>query len=257
MVEKAIIGGTGVYDAGGKSCTKIVETEYGKVELNIVKSGMEEIAFLARHGKDHSSPPHLINYRANMKALSKIGVKYIYATAAVGSCNKDYGLGDVVIIRDFLDFTKARPVTFYDGGEAGVKHTDMSDPYCKSLRERFRLAAKDVGIDIKGDAVYTCTEGPRFETAAEIKMYSMLGGDVVGMTNVPEVVLAKELKMCYSAVGIITNWCTGFKGEEITLHDIQGALGDNKERITRGFLEAFKYPLTKENCMCDNAIIEL
>lgn len=257
MIEKAIIGGTGVYDAGTNSYVKIVETKYGSVELNVVEYNGSEIAFLARHGKDHSTPPHLINYRANMMALKKVGVKYIYSTAAVGSCNEHYAPGDVVIINDFLDFTKLRPVTFFEGGKDPVKHTDMSDPYCKNLRKLFSEIAPKYDIAIKGNAVYTCTEGPRFETGAEIKYYNKIGGDVVGMTNVPEVVLAKELGMCYSTIGIITNWCTGFKGEEITLHDIQGALVSNKDKITKAFMEILSSDLSQENCMCTKAVIQL
>lgn len=255
-MEKAIIGGTGVYDAGSSSFKKTVKTKYGEVELDILKIQGEEIVFLARHGKDHSVPPHLINYRANMRALKEIGVKYIYATAAVGSCNENYGPGDVVIIKDFLDFTKSRPVTFFEGGKEPVKHVDMSDPYCRNLREKFISISKNEGLDIKGEAVYVCTEGPRFETAQEIKMFKKLGGDVVGMTNVPEVVLAKELGICYSTIGIISNWCTGMVGN-IALHDIQETIEGNKEKITEVFIKIFQEDLTEDNCNCTNSIIEL
>lgn len=255
-MDKAIIGGTGIYDIGEGSYSKIVDTKYGKVEVDIVNINGEEIAFLARHGKKHSLPPHLINYRANMKALEQLGVKYIYATAAVGSCNESYSPGDVVVIKNFIDFTKSRPATYFEGGDEPVKHTDMGDPYCRNLRNKFYEVAKIEEIDVKGDAVYICTEGPRFETEYEIKMYKTLGGDVVGMTNVPEVVLAKELGMCYATIGIITNWCTGIKGE-ITIHDIQGTLSNNKDRITRAFLRVFSNELDQKHCNCDNAIIEL
>ena len=255
-MKKAIIGGTGIYDIGEGSYSKIVNTKYGDVEVDIVNINGEEIVFLARHGKNHSAPPHLINYRANMKALEELGVKYVYASAAVGSCNENYAPGDVVVIKNFMDFTKVRPITFFEGGDEPVKHTDMGDPYCKNLRNKFYEAAKHESIDIKGEGVYVCTEGPRFETEYEIKMYKNLGGDVVGMTNVPEVVLAKELGMCYSAIGIITNWCTGIKGE-ITLHDIQGTLSKNKEYISRTFLRVFSGNLNQQECNCKNAIIEL
>lgn len=253
---KAIIGGTGIYDAGHNTTVKKVKTKYGEVELDIINIDGEDIVFLARHGKGHSVPPHLINYRANMMALKELGVKYVYATAAVGSCNENYAPGDVVLIEDFIDFTKSRPVTFFEGGNEPVRHVDMGDPYCKNMREKFYKTSKEYNLEIKGDAVYVCTEGPRFETAAEIKMYKSLGGDVVGMTNVPEVVLAKELGMCYSTIGIITNWCTGISGE-IALHDIQGAMNRNKEKITEIFIEIFKQGLNQQNCNCNNSIIEL
>lgn len=255
-MEKAIIGGTGVYDAGSISEKRLVNTKYGEVEVDILNINGEEIVFLARHGKEHSVPPHLINYRANIMALKQLGIKYIYATAAVGSCNENYEPGDIVIIKDFIDFTKLRPMTFFEGKDEPVKHVDMSEPYCKKLREKFYLTARDIGLDIKGEAVYVCTEGPRFETQYEIKMYKNLEGDVVGMTNVPEVVLAKELGICYGVVGIITNWCTGIKGE-IAIHDIQGALEKSKAKITEGFIKVFSSDLNQENCKCNNSIIEL
>lgn len=256
-MEKAIIGGTGVYDVCGKSVSKIIQTEYGEASVDIVEINGEEVVFLARHGKGHAAPPHLVNYRANMMALKKLGIKYIYATAAVGSCNEKYLPGDVVIIKDFMDFTKSRPITFYEGGETGVVHTDMSEPYCRSLIGKFYDAADDFSIDIKGEGVYVCTEGPRFETASEIRMYMQLGGDVVGMTNVPEVVLAKELGMCYAAVGIITNWCTGVKGEDIALHDIQGAMEKNKEKITNTFIKIFAGELNQGGCRCCSSTMKL
>lgn len=257
MIKKAIIGGTGIYDMGQDARCEIVETKYGKVEIDIVNVDGENIAFLARHGKNHSFPPHLVNYRANMKALKKLGVKFIYATVAVGSCNENFTPGDVVVIKNFIDFTKNRPLTFYGGGEEGVKHTDMSDPYCSNLRGIFYEEAKKNCIEIMGDAVYVCTEGPRFETEYEIKMFIQVGGDVVGMTNVPEVVLAKELGMCYSAVGIITNWCTGVKKGAIELHDIEGSVTKNKALLTRTFLQTLRGELHQNNCNCDKAIIEL
>lgn len=258
-MKKAIIGGTGVYgvSVSTNSYPKTVVTEYGDAYVDIVEINGEEIVFLARHGKGHSVPPHLINYRANMKALSQLGVKHIYSTVAVGSCNEKYAPGDVVVINDFIDFTKVRPITFYEGGEAGVIHTDMSEPYCRNLRNKFYEVAQQLDIDIKGEGVYLCTEGPRFETKSEIKMYKSLGGDVIGMTNVPEVVLAKELGMCYSAVGIVTNWCTGIKGEDIILHDIQSSMNKNKEKITNAFIQVFSRKLDQENCKCNRSTMKL
>ena len=253
---KAIIGGTGVYSAGNKSHKQTIHTKFGEVELDILDINGEQVVFLARHGSGHSLPPHLINYRANILALKEIGVKYIYSTAAVGSCNEKYAPGDVVIIQDFIDFTKSRPVTFFDGVRSSVKHVDMSCPYCKTLGHKFYEKAHEFGLTIKGPAVYVCTEGPRFETAAEINMFKQLGGDVVGMTSVPEVVLAKELGMCYSSIGIISNWCTGMNGD-ISVHDIQSSIGSNKEIITQIFMEIFKDGLDQNNCNCKDSVIEL
>lgn len=256
-VTKAIIGGTGFDTFGEDNHSVVIDTKYGSVEVDIITFDDAKIAFLPRHGKGHSVPPHLINYRANIKALENLGVKHIYATVAVGSCNENYEPGDIVVIKDFLDFTKSRPITFYDGEDGKVIHVDMSDPYCKNLRQRFCEVAKGENIEVKGEAVYVCTEGPRFETAQEIKMFKLMGGDVVGMTNVPEVVLAKELGMCYSAVGIISNWCTGMISGEITLHDIESTLAKNKEKVTEAFVKALKKDLNQNNCNCNDSFVIL
>ena len=253
---KAIIGGTGIYDIGEDSYTSEIATEYGEVEVDIINIQGEKIVFLPRHGREHSVPPHLINYRANMMALKDIGVKYIYSTVAVGSMNENFVPGDVVIIKDFIDFTKNRPVTFYEGGEEGVIHVDMTEPYCRNLNNLFMEESKD-NIFIKGDGVYVCTEGPRFETSSEIKMYRKIGGDVVGMTNVPEVILAKELGMCYSAIGIVTNWCTGIETSEFTIHDITGSVEKNKKEITQIFIKVFMKELDQNKCKCKDSLIKL
>lgn len=257
-MRKAIIGGTGVYAVEGDSRQETVVTEYGEVELDILTYKGHEIVFLARHGKGHSVPPHLINYRANMMALKQLEVTHIFTTCAVGSCNKEFVPGDIVMIRDFMDFTKARPITFYEG-QGGVKHTDMSEPYCHDLVERFYNKSVEHDVKIKGNAVYVCTEGPRFETAAEIDFYHRNKGDVVGMTNVPEVVLAKELGMCYSAIGVITNYCTGFMSDEEMNHEeIMQAMADNGGRITSCVLEILTdASLNQESCRCKHAVLEL
>lgn len=255
-MKKAVIGGTGVYDLSDKSESRTVKTEYGEAEVDILEFADEKIVFLARHGRDHSKPPHQINYKANMKALQKLGVKYVYATAAVGSCNKKYNPGDIVVVNDFLDFTKGRQLTFFEGENKPVKHFDMSDPYCNNLRSKFYTKAEEKEVKIKGSGVYVCTEGPRFETAAEIRMFQSLGGDIVGMTGVPEVVLAKELGFCYSSIAIITNMCTGMSAEVLE-HQIKSSMAENKEKITEIFMDIFQEGLDQENCQCKEAAINV
>ena len=259
-MRKAIIGGTVIYGIVDEEKRNIrqqtVETTFGNVKVDILETEDCELIFLARHGKSHGVPPHLINYRANMMALKKLEVDEIYATCAVGSMNETMGIGDVVLMKDFIDFTKTRLATYYDGKD-GVKHVDMTNPYCPHLRELFQKSASSYGINLKGDAVYICTEGPRFETAAEIQMYQRLGGDVVGMTNVPECVLAKELGMCYAAVGLISNWCTGIKAGEMVFHDIAVALESNRDRITKVLIELLLRDQDKKHCKCSKSLISL
>lgn len=257
-MRRAIIGGTGVYNLEGDKTSRVVSTRYGDVEVDVLGAGETEIVFLARHGKGHAVPPHRINYRANMAALAELGVTHVYATCAVGSCHADFAPGDLVVLRDFMDFTRNRPLTFFEGDE-GVRHADMSQPYCPVLRERFYAACMEQNVSIRGNAVYVCTEGPRFETASEIECFRRNGGDVVGMTNVPEVVLAKELGLCYAAVGIVTNYCTGVQaGAPIGREEVLAALEENKDSVVRCYLRVLSDAMLDQNdCGCRHALLAL
>ena len=255
--QYAIIGGTGVYDTGVSSFQKTVKTEFGEVEVDITEFEKNSIVFLARHGKDHVTPPHLINYRANLKALHKLGVKHIFATAAVGSLNREFPTGSLVILSDFIDMTKHRPLTFFEGGFEGTKHVNMDDPYCTYLRKNLLETARKNDFRFRGDAVYICTEGPRFETEAEINMMREWGADVVGMTSVPEVVLAKELGFCYASVGLVVNMATGMKSGTIKSDSIGKILASNKEKVNRMFLDIFSKGLDQQNCRCLESIVSL
>lgn len=256
-MRKAIIGGTGIYGLGEKVSSASVVTPYGTVAYDLIVYHNTEIVFLSRHGKTHHTPPHKINYLANMAALKALNVTHVLAICAVGSMNDHYEPGDLVIIKDFIDFTKNRIQTYFQGDDQGVAHVEMTDPYCKELRKTLYDRAERETLKIKGDAVYVCTEGPRFETASEIKMYKLLGGDVVGMTNVPESVLAKELGICYAAVGVITNWCTGIEGKAVMGHVIEASMKKNKEALSQLFLEILSGSLHQENCQCVQALIKL
>ena len=257
-MKDAIIGGTGVYGLPGltEPREKTVETPYGSVDYLEGSWKGREVLFLSRHGRGHGTPPHAINYRGLLWALKEAGVERVLATAAVGSLHEAWKPGDLVILRDFLDFTKNRPLTFYEG-EAGVAHVSMADPYCATLRSVLAEGLKEGGLPLRGEGVYVCTEGPRFETAAEIRMYRQLGGDVVGMTNVPEVVLAKELGLCYAAVGIITNFCTGMAAAEAGEEEIRQAVASRKAALEALFLEIFSRELPRDACGCQSALMRL
>lgn len=258
-MKYAIIGGTGVYSLGGGVKEVSVDTPYGRIDYNVIEKNGKEIVFLPRHGKDHGRPPHLINYLGNMWALKEYGVEFILATAAVGSTRADIVPGDLVLLRDFLDFTKSRPMTYFDGS-AGVVHVSMAEPYCGMLCDKVIESSGKCILDkeISDGIVYVCTEGPRFETAAEISFYSQIGGDVVGMTNVPEVVLAKELSMCYCAVGVVTNMCTGLVNVESTSSEILNIVNCRKEELTGLFVDIFlNGDLKTDVCSCRSALIKV
>ncbi len=191
------------FDLSGQ---KTVTTRYGKA--TVYQPPGTEYIIIPRHGAAHQSPPHGINYRANITAFEQLGVKEIIATSAVGSMNHGFRVGEIGLIEQFLDFTKRRQTTFF---ERQVVHTDMTNPYSRHLNLEITVAAKRMGVEVHPHLVYVCAEGPRFETAAEIKMYKILGGDVVGMTGVPEVVLANEKRLEYASVVLATNWAAGMQ----------------------------------------------
>ncbi len=209
----AIIGGTGVYELpGAEERERTIPTPYGDASVTEVRlPDGQSLVFAARHGKGHAVPPHRLPARALLWGLKEIGVSAILATSAVGSVREEIPPGTLALLGDFMDFTKARSTTFHDG--PGVVHQNVSDAYCPTLRAALRRSAAAQGIPLHPeDVVYVCTEGPRFETPAEIRAYRMLGGDVVGMTQVPEAVLAAELGICYAAVALVTNLAAGVQG---------------------------------------------
>lgn len=233
-MELALIGGTGLQQIKFQHNKNVsIETPYGLVKLEIADVNGTEIAFLKRHGEGHTVPPHRINYRGNIWALKQIGVKRILATGAVGSLSPKFGVGEITLIDQFLDFTKNRSQTFYEGGEQGVLHVDVSQPYCSDLREIVAHAAQNINIEIKTSGVYVCTEGPRFETPAEIKMFRMLGGELVGMTGVPEVVLARELGMCYATIALVTNAAAGIINQPLTHAEVIDTMDILSETVAK------------------------
>ena len=228
----AIVGGSGVYDPKMLEDVKDlqIETEYGTASVKSGRFQEKSVFFLTRHGEKHSIPPHMVNYRANIKALQNLKVERIISTSAVGSLKKEMIPGDFVLLDQFIDFTKARNYTFFDDK---VVHTDFTDPYCPQLREIVTRAAADLGINLHVKGTYVCTEGPRFETPAEIRMFASLGGDVVGMTNVPEVVLAREAKICYASIATVTNFAAGISPSKITHEEVIEIMDKNSEKIKK------------------------
>ncbi len=257
-MNKAIIGGTGVDSLPGLTGPYIIDTDYGQVEtFRFVLNG-EEILFLPRHGRKHESPPHAINYRAQMAALKQEGITYIYALATSGSMDTSIREGSIVVIEDFLDFTTSRIKTYFDGSDSVVAHTDMSDPYCKNLRSVFAQTARKKGISVHTGGIYVCTEGPRFESKAEIAMFSKMGGTLVGMTGIPEVFLAKELGMCYAAIGLISNMACGIQNENLAQIDHGKMVSQAKQSVMDIIIDIFSSAeLTQDLCDCSKAVLYL
>jgi len=230
-----------------------VETPYGPVETVVGELANREIVFMSRHGRDHSTPPHLVNYRANIWAIRELGVRKIIATAAVGSLSPDFRLGELVLLDQFLDFTKSRPQTFYEGGQKGVLHVDMTEPYCSAVRQVILEASQHLGLTVKNGACYVCTEGPRFETPAEIRMFRRLGADLVGMTSVPEVVLARELGMCYASIGMVTNEAAGIAKHPLTHAEVMESMKELGGKVAQLIQGTFELWTPAQNCLCASA----
>jgi len=206
----AIIGGTGIYHIDGLTVIKqhVLNTPYGKPSAEIIR-GMyqnKEVLFLPRHGSNHQLLPAEVNYRANIWALKLLGVKQIIGLSAVGSLQEEIKPGDLVIADQYFDFVKgSREKTFFGQGLAA--HISTAEPTCVALADAIASAAKNCSIDIHRNKTYACVDGPRLGTKAEsLFLKNAAGCDLVGMTNVPEVFLAREAQICYCTIGIATDY---------------------------------------------------
>ncbi|VCU72293.1 S-methyl-5'-thioinosine phosphorylase [Pigmentiphaga humi] len=211
----AIIGGTGLYHLTGMVAThrKVVRTPYGEpsgaLTYGRIGEGEEEIVFLARHGYGHTIAPHRINYRANLWALHEVGARRIVSVATVGGISESFVPGTIVVPDQIIDYTTNRDQTFFEGGDQSVVHVDMTQPYSEAMRRELLAAALGCGIAVVDGGVYGCTQGPRLETAAEIRRMGRDGCDMVGMTGMPEAALARELQLDYAALCLVTNAAAG------------------------------------------------
>ena len=229
-----VIAGTGFYALAPleAATTSIHETTYGPVSVTRGTLHGRTTYFVSRHGMDHSVPPHMVNYRAIIQALVDLGVTEILAINVVGGIGHD--AGDLVIVDDFIDFTHQRPVTFFDGRTPeGVVHTDVSEPYDERLRRTWARAAADLDVPVTSQGVYGAFEGPRFETKAEIRMARAAGVTVVGMTGVPEAVLAAERGIPYASLCLVANPAAGLGTEPITVDDVNAVVAQGAATVTR------------------------
>jgi len=215
-----IIGGTGFSDSldaiyGHAREEFQIPTSYSSVAVSVYEiSAGNEIVFVRRHGEGHSIPPHRIDHRANMSAMRQLGVDKVFSTAAVGSLRGELAPGDVLLLDDFIDFRGGEPTTFFDS-VGDVSHTDFSEPFSDRLRNLLVDEAKALTQtwpsppQLHDRGVYLCLSGPRYETPAEVRLFSRWGADVVGMTAAPEAILAREIKIDYACVAVVTNAATG------------------------------------------------
>lgn len=252
-VRVAIIGGTGLYtpEMFKEEDTISLETPYGKSpKITIGRIKDRKIFFLPRHGEKHSLPPHKVNYRANIFALKKLGVERILAINSVGGISQFLSPGDFIVPNDFIDFTH-RKSTFYDDK---VVHIDVSEPYCPELRECLVKAAEKIVGKVFDGGVYACTNGPRFETKAEIRMLAKLGCDIVGMTGLPEAVLAREVEICYASICLVTNYACGISKSKLTATEVIELVRDKEKELRKILIKAIMLIPEERKCLCTRAL---
>ncbi len=258
-VEIAIIGGTGIYDNNLFQEERVIKphTPYGPTSDSIIigKFGEKKIAFLPRHGKGHKIPPHMINYRSNIWVLKELGVKRIIAPSAVGSLNYDYRPGDIMLPDQFIDFTKNRNYSFFDGSQ--VCHISMADPFCIDLRRIATKCLNNMNIRLHSKGTYICIEGPRFSTRSESKMFrDIYHADIIGMTLVPECILARESEICYLSISTITDFDV-WAEQPVSSKEIIETLHKNVE-TTRTIISKLIPSISDERtgCNCGSALDE-
>jgi 5'-methylthioadenosine phosphorylase len=237
MIRIGIIGGTGVSKILREIEEKNIKTPYGRTSDKILigNLGLKKIAFINRHGKKHSIPPHNINHRANIYAFKSLGVKNIISTSSVGIINTKIRIGDFIILDNFLDFTKTT-YTFFDRFEKKPIHVDLSNPFSIKLRKILIEACKEKKYPFHDKGTYVNTSGPRLETPAEIRMFKKLNGDVVGQTIVPEVILSKELNIEYASVAVCANYAAGISKKSLSYEEIEEKMRE-KEPILREIIK--------------------
>ena len=226
MTELAIIGGSGLTNLKNLRITRreVMRTPYGEPSAPMVYGQLagREAVFLPRHGPGHTIPPHDINYRANIWALKHSGITKVIAVNAVGGISGKYLMPGTLVIPDqIIDYTYSRAHTFFGSEHNKVTHVDFSYPYCDELRAVLITAAQNTKLAALERGAYAATQGPRFETAAEILRLERDGADIVGMTGMPEAGLARELELCYASIAVVVNPAAGKVEKKIDLKEIE------------------------------------
>ncbi|AEM39559.1 methylthioadenosine phosphorylase [Pyrolobus fumarii 1A] len=253
QAEIGVIGGSGLYDPGIVENAREVKvyTPFGEPSDAIIVGEVKgrRVAFLPRHGRGHRIPPHRVNYRANIWALKALGVKWVISVSAVGSLREDYKPGDLVVPDQFIDMTKKRDYTFFEGPV--VAHVSMADPFCEQLRRELIAAGERLGYRIHPKGTYVCIEGPRFSTRAESRIWKdVFKADIIGMTLVPEVNLACEAQLCYATLAMITDYDV-WAERPVTAEEVIRIMAENVEKAKRILYEVIpRLPEEPEPSLC-------
>jgi 5'-methylthioadenosine phosphorylase len=259
QADVGVFGGSGFYSLMEGPIEQVsVQTPFGAPSdsITIGRIGEVRVAFLPRHGPHHRLPPHAINYRANLWAMGHLGVTRVIAPTAAGSLQKTVKPGDFVVCDQFIDRTYGREQTFYDGPR--VVHISGAEPYCAELRQHSIDVGQELGITMHPRGTVVVVQGPRFSTRAESRWFSAQGWEVVNMTQFPEVVLARELQMCYVNIALITDYDAGLEGEAgvepVTVSEVVRVLNDNNDRVRRLIERLVPRLAGARTCACAQAL---
>jgi 5'-methylthioadenosine phosphorylase len=253
--EIAVLGGSGFYRFLDDVVEVAVETPYGPPSDTIAlgEAGGRTVAFLPRHGRAHSLPPHAINYRANLWALKELGVTRVLSPCACGSLKAEVPPGHFVVCDQLVDRTAGRRDTYFDGPRA--VHVSFADPFCPELRRLTTTAAGELGIAAHDGGTIVVIQGPRFSTRAESAFYARQGWDVINMTTYPEAVLARELELCYVNISLATDYDVGLQGmPAVTAEAVVRILRENTERVQRLILDLVPRIPHHRSCPCSTAL---
>jgi 5'-methylthioadenosine phosphorylase len=260
-----IIGGTGLGDALAKNITDSkayqVDTPFGRPSSAIIVGsfGRRKIAFLSRHGDGHKLSPSEVPFAANIFALKKLGVRALISSGAVGSLNERIAPGDLVIVDQFIDKTFRRTSTFFTG--YGAVHCEMAEPCCGRLRNQLINTAQTIDVKTHSKGTYVCMEGPQFSSRAESLMHKVWGGDLIGMTAMPEAKLAKEAQICYALVAMASDYdCWRPHDDSADKQTLLAEIIGNLKKATENCLALIKavlecdYPLLDKQCSCRKSL---
>ncbi|BCA54402.1 S-methyl-5'-thioadenosine phosphorylase [Nitrospira sp. KM1] len=252
-----IIGGSGLYAIDGLKAVQEIrlKTPFGSPSDAVVLGELNgiRVAFLSRHGRGHRFNPSEINYRANIYALKSLGVRRVISVSAVGSMKESIAPGDVVLPDQFIDCTKRRASTFFEGG--AVAHVAFAEPVCSSMSASLAAAARTNEATVHHGGTYLCIEGPQFSTKAESRLYRQWGVSVIGMTNLPEAKLAREAELCYATVALVTDFDCWHESEEpVTVEAILNVLHRNVSLAKRLVAAAIGSVGAVEHCACQEAL---
>lgn len=231
-----IIAGSGAESLFGIKSWHEVMTVYGPAYLAEISIGNKKAIVQRRHGPELNIPPHLVNFRANLSALRQADVKYVLSTAAVGSLRLDLAPGSIAIVGDFIDFTRSGTNTIYDKTGSPIEHTDFTHPFSKTITDAVESAANMLQVKLSKRVTYICVDGPRYETAAEVRMFGNWGADVVGMTLAREAVPAVEMGFQYASLALVTNYATGLDAQKTSHEEVLECVSD-KRAIIRDLIE--------------------